>query len=344
MNCTQAQTLLDAYADHALPAWQTVRVRRHLAGCPACTAQLADLQRLSASVYAWHDASAPAALQGRIAAALPQTASAPTPPRPRRIARRVAVSLAGVAAAIGAGFWLLPGHPTQPTLAFADVERAMQQVQTVSWKDYSIFTDVNWRPLSDQKPSDGVTWLRRNPAAVAIIGLPYGSKSLYDKRGSLDCTAQGNCFVRPSGKQAEKYLVEGMEERIKRLTQEPVEQSSDPHESVYNTVTKPQQQLVTLDGQKSILFTFDNEIVVRKFVLHGRVTMPESHRFQQHCIWVNPTSHLVTRMEARDWGDKASGPFKQHQIIINSDFRYNQAPPPGVFDWSPPPGAKVERH
>ena len=114
MNCTQSQILLDAYADAELGRVTAFRVRRHLAGCAACAAQLAGIQRLNISVHTWRDASAPAALEGRIAAALPQTAPVPMPLRDRRIARRAAVGLAGVAATTAAGFWLLPGQPGPP--------------------------------------------------------------------------------------------------------------------------------------------------------------------------------------------------------------------------------------
>ena len=171
MTCTQTQPLLDAYADHALNPWQASRVRRHLDGCAACAAQLDSVQRVSASVHAWRNVVAPAALQGRIADALPLAPAVPVPPRNRRVARRAAFTLAGVAAAIGAGFWLLPGKPSQPTIAFADVQKAMEQVQNGLLGDRPsttrFVTDANWQAISLRNQAPGlsvVTWLRRRPA------------------------------------------------------------------------------------------------------------------------------------------------------------------------------------
>ena len=99
MTCTQTQPLLDAYADHALPAWQTYHVRRHLTACAACTAELADIQRLGAAVRAWRDTPALPTLSPRIAAALPPATAFQTPRRAFPL-RPAAVGLASLAAAV----------------------------------------------------------------------------------------------------------------------------------------------------------------------------------------------------------------------------------------------------
>ncbi len=348
MTCTQIQPLLDAYADHALPVWQAYCVRRHLTACSDCTAQLADIQRLGAAVHAWHNVPAPAALEGRIAAVLPQIASAPMPPRNRRVARRTSMALAGVAAAIGIGVWLLPGKPSQPTIAFADVQKAMQQVQIVSWKSYLVVTDAKWHPLRDQKlpGSYGITWLRRDPPAIATIAQPRGSVSLTDGRGNLEHTAQGNYVKYPPNSVIGIGLAKDVENQIKALTEEPVLASPTSTPDFHSKFTNLQQQLVLLDGQKRILFTFNGEVIVSAIVSHGRTIFPQAHYFTRHSIWADPETHLVTRTELRQWvhydyvGKQFDQP-NQRMISVESDFHYNQAPPPGVFDWSPPPGANV---
>ncbi len=339
MTCRHAELQLNALADHALNPWQASHVRRHLAACPACAAEFAEIQRLDASVQAWRNVPAPSTLGPRIAAALPPSAAFQTRRRAFPL-RPAAVGLAGLAAGLAAIFWFLPGQPGQPMIAFADVQKAMQQVQIASWKTHYIVTDANWRTLAQkQMPGpDFTTWVRRNPPTVATIGQPHGFQSLEDKHGDMDRTAQGNYLWKPNNKQREKDFSRGVEEQIESLTQASMTSpsTSDPHLSVYTIVANPRQQSVVQDGQRQILFTHNEEIVVR---INKHV--PEMHYFQQHNTWVDPVSHLVTRTESRNWGDKMSGQFNQRQVVVSDNFRYNQAPPPGVFDWSPPPGANV---
>ena len=344
MTCTQTQTLLDAYADHALPAWQTSRVRRHLTACPACAAELADILRLGAAVLAWHDVSAPAGLGDRLAALLPPFVSAPAPPRNRRVARRAAIGFGGVAAATGIGFWLLPGQPSQPTIAFADVERAMAQVQIVSWKSHSIVTDVNWHPLRKQKTagSDSIFWIRCNPPASALISQPAGYKNLVDKRGTLQYLTHGTYVTYPPGDMNERNLEKSLKIEIKALTEKPVQKLSNQIGGHVRLINLP-QQFVLLGGQKRVLFSYDQEVTVRAVVSHGRVLWPQEHYFTHGSTWVDPVTHLVTRIETQTWDDYVSRIHNQRRTVVESNFRYNQVPPPGVFDWSPPPGAEVQR-
>lgn len=341
MNCEQTQTLLDAHADHALNTWQTFRVRRHLARCAACAAQLAAIQRLSASVHAWHTVSAPAGLEGRIAAALPQTATVPTPPRDRRVARRAAVGMAGVAAAIGVGFWLLPGHPSQPTIAFADVEQAMRQVQTVSWHTEQQM-DGNPSHNSKQATLAYTTWLRRNPAALAwtdFTTVPLHSfsqiknfpiKSLINARGDFSLS-KNECTVAPTPKSARQEV----EEQMQRLTQFP--QAAVTSKSLglaRTTVTNFHQENVMVNGQSQIRFDGDYGTV---WVAGPKKTVS---RVFHVTTWASLQTRRVIRIEVHLSQDTTG--IRLFTVMIQDHFQYNIAPPPGIFDWSPPPGVKVE--
>ncbi len=335
MTCRHAELQLNALADNELPPWQASRVRRHLAACPACAAQLAEIKRLGASVQAWRNVPAPSNLGPRIAAALPPSAAFQTRRRAFPI-RPAAVGLAGVAATVAAAVWFLPGQPGQPAIAYADVQRAMQQVQTASWTTHDSSTDANWRVLG--VGPEIVIWARRSPPAIARFGQPYGFKSLLDGRGSLQRTAQGNYLSLRFGKRGKADLLKEVDEKIRSLTQNPDEEASIPH---HTAVRNPQQRSVLIDGRKQILFTFDNEVVIHKFVFRGRTIIPEAHYFSRNSTWVDPTTRLVVRREIRTWGDNTSGQFNTRRIVISTNFHYNQAPPPGIFDWSPPPGANV---
>ncbi len=343
MNCTQTQPLLDAYADHALNAWQTFRVRRHLAGCAACTAHLADIHRLTAAVRAWQDVPAPANLASQIAAALPLTAAVRTPPRDRRVARRVAVGLAGVAAAIGAGFWLLPGHPSQPTIAYADVEQAMQQVQTVSWHTEQQMEE-NPGHKSEQATLAFTTWLRRNPAALAWTDFTtapphsfsqiknFPIKTLIDSRGDFSLS-RNECTVAPTRKPVRQEV----EDQMQRFTQFP--QAAVTSKSLglaRTTVTNFHQGNVMVNGQSQVRFDWDS----------GTVWVAGSKKMVSRVFhvttWASLQTRRVIRVEARLSQDTTG--IRLFTVMIQDHFHYNQAPPPGVFDWSPPPGTKLERH
>jgi hypothetical protein len=341
MTCTQSQILLDAYADAELGHITAFRVRRHLAGCPACAAQLDAVQRLNASVHAWRDIPAPAALEGRIVSVLPQTASAP-PPRDRRVARRAAVGLAGIAAAIGTGFWLLPGQPGRPAVAFAEVEQAMQNVQTVSWR-----TTVQGDKKSGDKLMPGAltftTWLRRNPAASATTNYANTSsmpitmddtfpiRTLQDKRG-IFCLTRKDCVVTPAHSSVDQRVTR----QIESLTQLPkdISVSCSLPGQLPTTVTNFHQENVIVDGQNQI--RFDRDL---------KTTWPEGfgkniYRLVHVIDWVNMDTHRLVRVEMHLTEDTTG--IKPFTTLVKDQFQYNTSSPPGVFDWSPPQGAKVE--
>ena len=74
MTCDEAETLLHALIDGELDAGHAREVEDHIAGCPACAAELAAWREMSKAV-AGADLryTAPPALRRRIEAALPQT-------------------------------------------------------------------------------------------------------------------------------------------------------------------------------------------------------------------------------------------------------------------------------
>ncbi len=312
MTCDQTQLLLDAYADHALSAWQAYRVRRHLAGCAVCTAQLADIQRLSASVHVWRDTSAPVALQGRIAAALPMIAL--TPPRDRRIVRRTAVGLAGVAAII-VGFWLLPGHPAQPTFAYADVERAMASVNVMAWTGE---TTIYGKHGVITQHHVAHIWMRRNPLAVATVTLPEpsqprGSQTLEDERGHLDILPNGKCVVLPG-----RTTVFGTVAAYTSLFTRPLRMLEGGKLGEQGRSGELEQ--TTLNSKPALKVTLSWHI-------------PNELRTT---LWIDPVTKHVIQMEARSTANGAS-------VYTDSDtqMRYDEIPPLGVFDVVPLPGARA---
>ena len=341
MTCEQTQPLLEAFADNDL-GWGTAhRVRRHLAGCAGCASELAEVRRLDARVRVWREVPAPAGLGDRVADALESAPPASVSRRPL-VVRRTAVGLAGLAAALVAFFWIIPGQPGRPTIAFADVEQAMQQVQTVSWT-----TEVQADNAQDHKP-DGVkitytNWLRRNPAAVAMTDFVYPIsfsnipirnpiKTLLDGRGSFALYKDG-CDVRPVLKVSAQQRVET---QIKGLTQlQQASPSSIIRGQAQTTITGFQQRHVVVDGQGQ--FRFDRDVRTTWTAGDGHTT----YRLIHVIDWADSVTHRITRIEVHVAEDTAlPGAFK---LLVMDHFLYNQPPPPGTFDWSPPPGAKVNR-
>ena len=359
MTCDQVRPLLEAFAAHEL-GWGTAwRVRRHLAACPACASELAETRRLDAHVRAWRDVTAPVGLQSRIAATLPVTAPTATPRRPV-VVRRTAVGLAGMAAAGVAFFWLVPGQPGRPTIAFADVEQAMQHVGTLSWVTTSYYTDMRGNKLSTDPAGHKIsalnsvrTWVRRNPAATATLDQRTGWLDLADKRGEIFKTAEGTYQESPTPLGGEKSLAERVERDIQKMTQAPTDRvvskfqgstitaytgkPMHPVSSPFHMTTMPvQRQQVTLDGRVQILFTRDAEMTIATYPVPFNVV------HIQQSMWADPMTHHITQVQIQNSGG-GLGPDRQ-SFVLYSHFHYNEAPPPGVFDWSPPPGAKVEGH
>jgi hypothetical protein len=348
MTCTQTQTLLDAYADAELGHIAAFRVRRHLAGCADCAAQLAGIQRLNASVQAWRDLFAPAALEGRIVSVLPQTASAP-PPRDRRVAllpptvplpavprglrvvRHAAFAL--LCATVTVASWLVLSSLEHPTLAYADVVKAMQQAQVISFTTLTGSADAKGSGFKPFAPGF-TSWVRRSPPAIAVTDLT--GQSLEDTRGTLGHSAQGRYWT---GNLDTKDLLEQVREAFQIFTQRKVSQPFDDG-NVYETATIPQQRMVELNGQQRVLFTFITDTVFRP----SKYT-PGTHNRARCSIWVDPKTRLAVRRETFYWQqqDDTRSPYT-YRMVVDEDFHYNQTPPPGVFDWSPPPGAKVRRY
>lgn len=335
MTCDQTQPFLEAFANHKL-WWGTAwRVRRHLAACPACAAELTETRRLDARTRLWRDVPAPAGLQSRIAAALPSLPPVSAPRRPV-VTRRAAVGLAGVAAAGVAFLWLLPGQPGSPTTAFADVEQAMEQVQTISWRT----EERNDNPINHKSEDVSLVftnWVRRNPPAIATTNFEmtpshdfHLTKSLIDARGGFSLS-KGECDVDPVLKVSAQQRVEG---QIHGLTHFPqAAPSSKSWGLAQTTATNFQQRNVVVNGQRQV--RFDQDIKTVWSVREGHTEYRTAHAI----TWADPETHRIIRVEARISKDTTGVmPFT---TIIQDHFQYNQAPPKGIFDWSPPTGVRV---
>ena len=272
--------------------------------------------------------TAPAGLQSRIAAALPSAPPASVPRRPVT-ARRAAVVLAGVAAAGAAFFWLLPGQPGRPTVAFADVEQAMQQVQTASYDLQSHIYDAQGRAFPGGMTNSLHLWLRRSPAAIACFNRGMSEQTLSDTRGGLEHSFNDGLYL----KFPNKVNIEQQVDTLLRQLTGPMTDAPSPAPGPYQqwTMTPWQQKRVMLNGVPCL-----------KFMRTVSRTIGKRHGVTHINIWVDAITLHVIHVE--DFGDAtfmAEG-YQERAVIDN--FHYNETLPPSMFDWSPPAGAKVEGH
>jgi anti-sigma factor RsiW len=66
MNCEKARERLNAFLDHETTEADTLEIRGHLSGCPACQTELRELQRLNAYLAGYRLEEAADGLMGRI--------------------------------------------------------------------------------------------------------------------------------------------------------------------------------------------------------------------------------------------------------------------------------------
>lgn len=341
MTCEETQSQLDAYADRELGWGAAWGVRRHLTGCKACASELAAIRSLLTRVRVWRDSAAPADLHSQIAAALPPFA--PRIVRHRSPVRRAAIGLVGVATAAVAFFWFLPGQPGQPTIVYADVERAMEQVQTVSFR----YEMKNARKF----PREGnvvsftavanTNWLRRNPPAIAMIDfetVPAQEtdiiKTLIDNRGGFYLSKR-EALMSPNLKVSAQQRVES---QLRSFTEFPLDVSSSKSlfSQAQTIFSNFQHHYVTVNGETLVRFDRDSKTVWPE--REGRIP----HKLAHAILLANPETHRIVRIEIEVSEDTSFGPLPRRYHIVFDHFLYNQKPPPGVFDWSPPAGTIIK--
>jgi predicted anti-sigma-YlaC factor YlaD len=77
MRCFDVQMELEAYVDGELSSERTALLKRHLAGCEVCRAELARLQAVVAALETWPSVAEPAQLTARVMAEVRQRPALP---------------------------------------------------------------------------------------------------------------------------------------------------------------------------------------------------------------------------------------------------------------------------
>lgn len=342
MTCEQCERQLNALADGALPPLRAWQIRRHLAQCPACARAYAEIVQIGSEARAWRTTAPPAALAVRIALALPpqtsrmeNTAMILERPlaRPRRTAPRLIFAAVLCAAAL-ALLALWPGSPGRPNVALADVERAVDQVNTVT------ATCATTRYVTADMPVTEVThnWIRRNPPAIASVPAPSLSKpqnliqtnmsqqNLWDERGEFTHEIAGTQM---------SMNIDYMIDTGARLTPSRMRGTL---EALLNPSRTKSQNGIEVTPAQSEPARLEGHQVLRLVRHVSYANKPEDILFTE-TYYIDPITLRPIRIEFQGITAKTRKPYST-SVVTN--FRYNAIPPSGVFDWSPPKGSRVE--
>ena len=218
----------------------------------------------------------------------------------------------------------------------------MQQVQMVSYDMNTQIYDTQGRVASGMvvpgvSALSSHNWLRRTPAASAEYDEIMREWKLEDARGSVSYSQKLNKYLeQPSDGDIEQTV----NKRMRLLTEPPVDEEPDPQHYKDYRVLPWHREETTLDGLNCLAFT--TEIHHTVMTSAGDV----ADGVTRQTIWVDEQTLHVIRIEFV--GDlpqhmAPEGKAYQERAVFNN-FHYNETPPPSVFDWSPPTGAKVEGH
>ena len=112
LRCDEALDLLEPFLDGELTPEEDERLRRHLAGCAACAAELAFSRRVQAGLRALPQPDCPPELLARVLEA-GRGEVVPFPARARTIHQRFAAAAAVAALAVGGGALFLHSQQLQ---------------------------------------------------------------------------------------------------------------------------------------------------------------------------------------------------------------------------------------
>lgn len=296
----------------------------HLATCPACREKLAATERLLAHVQA--PFPLPGDLNERTFRALP----APKPTA-RPLWKPLALGTA-IAALAGVGvFALLPGGPVRPTPSFAQVEKAMREVNTATW------TETTYSVGADGKERDSPRWecwAQVDSARIARRPEKLGE----GWEASLVFTEGDRAwYVRPQRHQWLARDAWGQERKLRpsitsrELVREHILFPRDPsekatHSDISNHIETKRTAWKSAPETKLLRFVREETTVVKGW---------EAPPFQiTESVWVEPKTYRIVRRERLQhvpatW--KGRPTFFRSSRQVSENYRYDEAPPPGTF-------------
>jgi hypothetical protein len=325
------------------------QVRRHIAACEECGAAFTELQRLWQTAAATSRHAPDEMLYERIRQqihAVPQAAGRTD--RRAKIGRRLVISGLALAALSGAAVFIrTPGTERRSSgIAFAQVEAAMGKIHTVTWRDNVTVLAGNERTFKDNVDL-ATCWARTKSPALARIRRK-GSRTvqfsaetyqIYEwEWGRNYSRREGGIFV------PEVFGPQKPDSPLERLQSAILFSRGDSKDEDWTatgrvTTTKihstPWVSTDTvLDGKP--LLRFDRSLTY-SYGPQQKVSLGKIER-STWSYWVEPQTYRIVRREVLTRQTGVGRPFEAR--FISDQFRYNLAPPIGVFEVVPPLGTK----
>lgn len=254
------------------------------------------------------------------------------PHRPERAPRRSAPALRRIRLALAAGLALagLAGGvflATRPTPAFAEVERALEKVRTVSWTEERSIDGI---PPPAAAGNTTQVWAQTDPPAL-YRQQRNGGRSLFTERGIHSYEPfrkRYEFFEHPANIRAHGGP--------RNLILAQILAPGYPGGPLNTNGWKVGREV--LEGVPRLRFTQEF-----RWGLDGRPAfLPNPDRYERRnstMIWVDPQTYRIVRTEHRQWDTRDN---RLEAFTLTSNYRYDETPPAGTFVWKVPAGAKEE--
>lgn len=301
------------------------RLRRHLKYCPHCAVELKEITHLLATAKP-KEAVASKSLADKTRDVLP------LPPSHGRRIRSLGV-VGGVALVAGATlFFVIPGSLLRPTPSFAQVEAAMEKIQTVHWTE-TLTVKGMWAfgPKGGHMAgADNVhptsvydCWAQLEPSLLVRRQVPQGTEDLSDERMFID-------YEKVWDYRKTKYSLTYM------LIPTSLALKVPPHKNnVIDQIVLPTddlQRTETVNGGTTPLKVIYSPWKQAEESLSGRRALKftrqvtnlrkSDKRITAVVVWVDPETMRVVRRE------EASPFFRR----VAESFHYNATPPVGALE------------
>jgi len=270
-----------------------------------------------------------------------------------RMAHKTAGLIAVATAAIGAAILLAPGTTPQATVAFAAVEQAMTTVDTVTYQMHDLKCLTAIRPDGSievqDRPRTWTIWARISSPALASLYSPHYRYVSYSHDNYQIDTSGPVCqysYNDWGGITASPIFGAAQEQTpAERIRNEVLFNSSPPAAS--QQWQEPGLGRMPLRMQRSPWKSAETSLNGKRVLrydcaLQYQESMDRAHNAfrtgEDWSFWVDPQTHLVLRREIRTHYQGAGK--KADTVSVADQFRYNETPPMGTFEVTPPLGSR----
>ena len=340
------------YAAGDVSSWRRRAIERHSADCSDCAAIRSEVDALFQQTQtAFRAAMPPSELDEHI---WRKTAARRDAATPRRLPllRGLAFGAVMTACLAGGVALLLPGSPGHPAVAFAQVERAMSEIQTATWTD-TMTSEWNKGTGKDKKtwkwyqerPAKFENWVQFDPPRYSLrqvrqTGETQDSESHFheisDGKYTLFTNSQDHHYMRSDAPPNDLWPDASPEEAMRREVLFPRDLPPVPGAETQDK-TRKWRKIERTPWRQSADRLSNRDVLKFSSRITEIAQMPNNkpwRRTTDTTIWVDPTSYRILRRESHSIPVLGGGVEWRR---ISENFRYNETPPPGTMEIAPPP-------